>query len=103
MAQPMFQGLREHQVNAVVNGDHCGSRRERGKHVVRRVKQIDTLAPDGEWNGDLLGNGVMSGAFNHGTEIRSQLAGYRGILLIAEENVLGRAIDPGKAAEEIAD
>ena len=45
VAETVSKVLREHQVNAVVNRDDAARRRQRGQHVVRRVKQIELLAP----------------------------------------------------------
>ena len=39
--QPVWQVLRKHEMDAVVDRDHRTARHQRWKHVVRGVEQID--------------------------------------------------------------
>ena len=52
-----------------MNRDDGLRRRQRGQHVVRRVKQVEPLAPDGERNRDLLRDRVMPGAIRDGAKV----------------------------------
>ena len=90
-------------MDAIVNRHDGLRRRERRKHVVGRVKQVETFAPDREWNRDLFRDRVVRGAVRDGAKVFSERCRHAHILRSGEQHVFILPIDFGKLTEQIPD
>lgn len=88
-------------MDAVVNRDHGLRRRERRKNVMRRVEEVETLAPDREWNRDLLRDRIVRGTVRNSTKVFSERRGHAHILRSGEHYIFILPIDFGKLSEQI--
>ena len=103
VGQPVRQVLREHQVDAVVNGHHRAAVDQRRQHVVRLVEQVDALACQRHRQADLLGDRVGTRRFGDRAEIRADLPDRRAVLLAAQQHVLRLGVDPGQLEHQVPD
>ncbi len=70
---------------------------------MRRVIEIDALAPERQRNPDLLGERVVRRRLDDRPEVFAKAPHRRVIVLPAEDHVLGVVIHPRQLAEEVAD
>ena len=97
------QVLRKHQVDAVVNGHDRSAADGRRQHVMRRVVDVRTLAPQDPRHVNLLAQRVVGRRLAHAAEVRPELRGDAQVGLTAEQDVLGIAIDPRELSQQVAD
>ena len=101
--QPIRQVLREHQVDAVVDGDHGLAGRQRRQHVMRAVEQIDPLPGEACRDVDLLHHRIGFGGLHDGPKVRPQPAQRLAVVGSAEQDVLRLCVQPGQLAQQILD
>ena len=90
-------------MNAVVNRDDASRRRQRGQHVVRRVEQIEPLAPHRERNRDLLGERIVPGAIGDGAEVLAERSRDAHVLRPRDEHIFRGLVDFRELAQQIPD
>jgi len=69
---------------------------------VRRMKEIDLLAPEVERHGELLANRVRARSLRNGPKVLSETSSHVGICRPAEEQILGGLVDPREVPQQIA-
>ena len=86
-----------------MNGHDRAATDRRRQHVVRRMVDVGPLAPQDPGHVDLLAQRVVGRRFEHGAEVRAELRGDAQVGLMAEQDVLGVAIDPREVPQQVAD
>ena len=89
-------------MNAVVNRDDRRAA-DGGRHgVVRRMKDIRSLAVEHPRDVKLFANGVVVRRFKHGPEIVAELGAYAEIPPMTEKDVLVVMIDTGEMPQQVS-
>ena len=99
--QPVGQVLREHQVDAVVDGHHGRTGHEDRQDVVRAVEQRHAGAPQPPRDLDLLAQRVVVGARDHRPEARAQVGEPGHVGGAAEHDVLGVVVEPHQLLQQV--
>ena len=101
--QLAWQVLREHQVDAVVNGHHRPAADRGRQHVVRLVHHRHALARQRERNADLLGNGIGRRRLRHHAEVAAQHLARLLVVGAAQHHVFGGLIETRQFDQDVAD
>jgi hypothetical protein len=86
----------------IVTTDLHGARRQRGQHVVRRVKEVGLLAPEIARHGELLADRVTGRRFRHRLEPGAQLGQDLQVPRTAQHDVLGGLVHSRQLPQEAA-
>jgi hypothetical protein len=70
---------------------------------MRRVEHVGVLPRQDEGYRDLFADRIRARPVDDGAEVPAQLVGGRAVPLLAEQDVLGLAIDPGQVAQQVPD
>ncbi len=97
------QVLGEEKVNAVVDGDHRRDGAQKGTHVVRRMEQLGSQAPELEGDREVLAHAIARRLIDHRDEVVGQVAQGRLVGLVAEEEVGRVLIDLCELTHQVSD
>ena len=104
VGEPVRQVLREHQVDAVVDRHDRPAVNQRRQDVVRRVEQVDVLAPQRHRDAELLARSSRAAPARR--RARKFPAGDGDLLAVlrpAEQHVLRVLVDPAQLADQVPD
>ena len=101
--QPVGEVLREHQVDAVVDGHDGSARHERRQHVVRRMEEIDVPGQQPGRHHELLAQRVRLRGLHDRREVGPEAQHGVPVLRPAEEDVLGLLIQARQVLQQVPD
>ncbi len=99
--QPVGEVLREHQVDAVVDGHHGRTGHENRQDVVRAVEQRHAGAPQPPGHLDLLAQRVVAGVRDHRPDPRAQVGEPGHVGGAAEHDVLRIVVEPHQLLQQV--